>query len=381
MKGMSRMELTPVSPNALFAQEVGDLASLLKPSVVVLQVKPVQEWPASLADFNRQQHIRQLQVAGQLFLLLDTFWLWQQLPTIAPTPATRDYLAALTQVAQQLKAPHQFQARQFQLDLTAKTQVYGVLNITDDSFYDGGRYLQPERAIARAQEMVAHGADVLELGGQSTRKGYQEITPAAEIQRVVPVLKAIREQVAVPIAVDTYKLPVVEAVLAAGADIINLVKPLTAEPGILTAVAQAQAGLVIMHTQANDQYQDLLGDIRQQFTTDIEQCLNAGLSKRQLVIDVGLGGVYGKNYEQEYTLLHELDYFNQLGVATLIAPSHKGFIGKLLDGLPTDQRMVPTMAIFANSAGLNVNFMRAHDIQATQQTVRIIDKIKRSFAY
>jgi dihydropteroate synthase len=375
------MELTPVSPNALFAQEVGDLASLLKPSVVILQVKPVQEWPAALADFNRKQHIRQLQVAGQLFLLVDKFWLWQQLPTLTSTPALAAYLTALQQVATRLKAPHQFQARQFSLDLTAKTQVYGVLNITDDSFYDGGRYLKPEKAIARAQEMVAQGADVIELGGQSTRKGYQEITPEAEIQRVVPVLKAIRAQTPVPIAVDTYKLPVVQAVLDAGADIINVVKPLTDEPGILTAVAQAKAGLVIMHTQDGDHYTDLLGDIRQQFATDIEQCLNAGLSKNQLVIDVGLGSVYGKNYEQEYTLLHELDYFNQLGVATLIAPSHKGFIGKLLDGLPTEQRMVPTMAIFANSAALNVNFMRAHDIEATQQTVRIIDKIKRSFAY
>ncbi|KRK40254.1 dihydropteroate synthase [Loigolactobacillus bifermentans DSM 20003] len=378
---MSRMELTPVSPNTLFAQEVGDLASLLKPSIVILQVKPVQEWPAVLADFNRKHHIRQLQVAGQLFLLVDTFWLWDQLPTITSTPALAGYLTALQQVATSLKAPHQFQARQFSLDLTAKTQVYGVLNITDDSFYDGGRYLKPEKAIARAQAMVAHGADVIELGGQSTRKGYQEITPEAEIQRVVPVLKAIRAQTPVPIAVDTYKLPVVEAVLAAGADMINVVKPLTDEPGILTAVAQAKAGLVIMHTQDGDQYTDLLGDIRQQFATDIEQCLNAGLSKNQLVIDVGLGSVYGKNYEQEYTLLHELDYFNQLGVATLIAPSHKGFIGKLLDGLPTEQRLVPTMAIFANSAALNVNFMRAHDIEAAQQTVRIIDKIKRSFAY
>ncbi|MFD1317269.1 dihydropteroate synthase [Loigolactobacillus zhaoyuanensis] len=295
------------------------------------------------------------------------------------TPIAQTYVTALRTAADTLRQRRLFHARKYTLDTQVKTSVYGILNITDDSFYDGGRYFTPAAAIKRAQEMVAQGADVLELGGQSTRKGYVELTAAEEIARVVPVLEAIRPTVAVPIAVDTYKYEVVRAVLAAGADIINDVRPLQADPRILEAIAAVDAGLVIMHTQNGDQYTDLAQDIHDYFATAIDFAGQYGIERQQLILDVGLGTVYGKNYEQEYSLLRELDYFNDLGVATLIAPSRKGFIGTLLD-LPVEERLVPTMAIFANSAGLDVNFMRAHDIAETRYTLGIIDKIKRSFS-
>lgn len=354
-------------------------AQLFKPTMIMLVADVDLPTDQAVRQLEHELQItrlsaRALIVDKYLLLTMDKWLTSTQQPV-----AIADYIGALQQAAAKLRQSHLFHARRFDLDTQAKTRVYGILNITDDSFYDGGRYFTPAAAIKRAQEMVAQGADVLELGGQSTRKGYQELTPAEEIARVVPVLEAIRPVVDVPIAVDTYKYEVAQAVLAAGADIINDVRPVQDEPRLLAAVAAADAGLVIMHTQNGDQYTDLAQDIHDYFAAAIDFAGHYGIERRQLMIDVGLGSVYGKNYEQEYTLLRELDYFNDLGVATLIAPSRKGFIGRLLD-LPVEERLVPTMAIFANSAALDVNFMRAHDIAETKYTLGIMDKIKRSFS-
>ncbi|MFC6171127.1 dihydropteroate synthase [Loigolactobacillus jiayinensis] len=352
-------------------------AQLFKPTLLLLVADTDLPTDPAVQQLNQQLQVTYISTRA---LIIDKYILLE-LATWLPADlkaGTEAYITALRDAAAGLRQQHLFHARQYTLDTQAKTRVYGILNITDDSFYDGGRYFTPAVAIKRAQEMVAQGADVLELGGQSTRKGYQELTPAAEIARVLPVLEAIRPMVDVPIAVDTYKYEVVQAVLAAGADIINDVHPVQAEPRLLEAIAAADAGLVIMHTQNGDHYTDLAQDIHDYFATAIDFAGHYGIERQQIMIDVGLGTVYGKNYEQEYSLLRQLDYFNDLGVTTLIAPSRKGFIGTLLD-LPVEERLVPTMAIFANSAALDVNFMRAHDIAETKYTLGIMDKIKRSF--
>ncbi|MFD0897049.1 dihydropteroate synthase [Loigolactobacillus binensis] len=351
-------------------------AQLFKPTLILLAADEDLPKTSAAQQINRALQITYLSAQTLIVDKYSLLNLDKWVPTIVETT---DYLAALRAVAVSLQQSHLFQARHYRLATQDKTQVYGILNITDDSFYDGGRYFTPAAAIKRAQEMVAQGADVLELGGQSTRKGYQELTAVEELARVIPVLKAIRPVIDIPIAVDTYKYEVVQGVLAAGADIINNVHALQDDPRILEAIAAVDAGLVIMHTQIGDHYSDLVQNIHDYFATAIDFAGQYGIQQQQIMIDVGLGSVYGKNYEQEYTLLRELDRFNDLGVATLIAPSRKGFIGTLLN-LPVEERLVPTMAIFANSVGLDVNFMRAHDIAETRYTLGIIDKIKRSFS-
>ncbi|MDA5388027.1 dihydropteroate synthase [Loigolactobacillus backii] len=348
----------------------------LKADMILLEVGAGQGWQTTaIKTFNQLGRVAAFRHKQREFLVVNKYWLYQVHVTSESLSA---YQTALLAIGRELKQAKQFKARQFTIDTQAQTSVYGILNITDDSFSDGGQYFTTEKAVARAKEMVAQGAAVIELGGQSTRQSYNEISADEELRRILPVLKAIRNTINVPIAVDTYKYQVVAGVLAAGAAIINDVRPVTAE--ILNAVVQANAGLIIMHTQNTTHYQDLITDIHQYFANTIQTAIKAGLTRQQLMIDVGLGGDFGKTYEQEYTLLHNLDAFNDLGVATLIAPSRKGFIGKLLN-LPVSERLVPTMALFANSTSLDVNFMRAHDVEETRQTLTIIDKVKRSFAY
>jgi len=256
----------------------------------------------------------------------------------------------------------------------------GILNVTPDSFSDGGRHFDPEAAVASGVRMVADGADVLDVGGESTRPGSEVVDPAHEIDRVVPVIKRLAAEVDVPISIDTRKAEVAQAALDAGATIVNDVSAGDFDPRIFDVTREANAGLVLMHMRGTPQtmtqltdYQDVVGEVRDALAARVEAAGEAGIERDRIVIDPGLG--FAKTTRQSLLLMKEIASFLELGRPLVVGPSRKSFIGHVLD-LEVADRVEGTAGAVAWLASQGAHVVRVHDVREMTRVVRVVDAIR-----
>ncbi|AKL94429.1 dihydropteroate synthase FolP [Clostridium aceticum] len=264
---------------------------------------------------------------------------------------------------------------QYTLMLGSKTYVMGILNVTPDSFSDGGNYLNVEKAIIHAQKMVLEGADIIDIGGESTRPGAGEVSADVELSRLLPVLERLVKEVKVPISVDTYKAEVAEKVLQAGAHIINDVWGLQRDLDMAGVIAKYDVPVIVMHNQSGTKYdKDIMESISDFFKKSINMALEAGVKKEKIILDPGIG--FGKNPEQNMEIMARLGEFNALGHSILLGTSRKSMIGKILD-LPPEQRVEGTLATSVMGIVQGVDIIRVHDIVENVRTVKVTDAIVR----
>lgn len=267
----------------------------------------------------------------------------------------------------------------------ARTLLMGVLNITPDSFSDGGRFFSVKRALAHAELMISEGADIIDIGGESTRPGAAAVTAEEELRRAIPVIEHLAKNSTVPLSVDTTKAQVARATLDAGAEIVNDISGLRFDPAVADAAAHARAGLVLMHSRGTSETLHRLepvADIWAEVTTSLRNSIalaeERGVSREAIALDPGIG--FSKTQEQNLELIARLDRFAK-GFAEfpiLIGTSRKSFIGRLLDGAPVNERIYGTMATVTAAVLNGAHIIRVHDMRAARETARVADAIKRA---
>ncbi|MDQ0209231.1 dihydropteroate synthase [Alkalicoccobacillus murimartini] len=252
------------------------------------------------------------------------------------------------------------------------TQIMGILNMTPDSFSDGGCYNQVDLAVSHAKEMIADGADIIDIGGESTRPGADKVSKEEELERVIPVIEALVQEVDVPLSIDTYKAEVAERALQAGASIINDVWGAKADPNMAKIAAQNGATIVLMHNRDNREYIDFIEEVKSDLKESISLCKKAGVTDEQIILDPGVGFV--KSYEQNLEVIRRLDELVALGYPVLLGVSRKSFISKALD-LPVEDRLEGTGA--ANCLGMakGAGIIRVHDVKAMSRMAKMMDAL------
>jgi dihydropteroate synthase len=265
------------------------------------------------------------------------------------------------------------------LRLGERTLILGVLNITPDSFSDGGKYEDPDRAFVRAIELEEQGADVIDIGGESTRPGSARISEAEELRRLVPVLKRLRNKLTVPISVDTYKASVAEKALELGADIINDPSGLTIDPDLARVVKMADAGLIINHMRGTPETWAKLPPLKNPITTiaaeldaSVHRAIRAGVERQRIVIDPGLG--FGKRKEQNLEIVARLEDLARLEMPILVGPSRKHFLTK---ESPIETEFASAAAVTA-AILFGTHLVRVHDVKDMRAVVEIADEIARA---
>ena len=262
------------------------------------------------------------------------------------------------------------------IELGKRTLIMGILNVTTDSFSDGGDYADIEKAVERAKEMVKEGADIIDIGGMSTRPGHEEISVELEMSRVIPVIKRISEELDTLISIDTYRYQVAEEALKNGADIINDVWGLQYDNGEMAALAaKYDAVVVAMHNQNGTVYEkDIMISIREFFEKTFEIAEKNGLSKDKIILDVGIG--FGKDMELNLEVLHRMGEIRDMG-PILLGTSRKRFIGTLLNGLPPKERAEGTIATTVTGIERGADIVRVHDVAENKKAALVADAIIR----
>lgn len=271
-------------------------------------------------------------------------------------------------------------ARGYKLQLQ-HTLIMGVLNLTPDSFYDGGKYIATEKALTRIEEMVEEGADIIDIGAESTRPYSKPISAEEECERLLPFLEKVLQNFDIPISVDTYKAKVAREALDAGAHIINDISGLKFDPALASTIAEfPDVPVVLMHIkgtpatmQDNPTYNDLIDDILDSLQDSIDIAKKAGIMEENIIIDPGIG--FGKKLEDNLSILHRLSEFHCLGKPILVGCSNKGFIGKILDS-PKEERLEGTLAAHGYAVLNGANIIRVHDVKAHKKFITMIDHLK-----
>lgn len=274
-----------------------------------------------------------------------------------------------------------------------KTYVMGILNVTPDSFSGDGMLAQEDvisTAVSQAQQFAADGADIIDIGGESTRPGSSPVTEAEELARVIPVIEAVKTAVSLPISIDTYRASVAEAALAAGASWVNDVWGLRMDPRLAQVVAQANCPVVLMHNRSKPkdvsqeerlggryvgvEYDDLIADIQRELGESIEMALQAGVKEANIILDPGVG--FGKTVPQNLQIVNQLDQFKTMGFPILLGTSRKSFIGYTLD-LPPEERLEGTAATVAIGIERGADVVRVHDVKPIVRLAKMTDAIVR----
>lgn len=254
------------------------------------------------------------------------------------------------------------------------TYVMGILNVTPDSFSDGGRWNDKDKALRHVEEMVAQGADVIDVGGESTRPGYTLISDEEEISRVVPVIEAIKERFDVPVSLDTYKSAVAQAGIQAGADLINDIWGLKYDDKMAAVIANSGLPCCLMHNRKNTDYQDFMQDVAADLAETIRRAENAGIADEKIILDPGVG--FAKSYEQNLEIINCLEELNMFGYPLLLGCSRKSVIGLTLD-LPTDQRIEGTLVTTVMGVLKGCMFVRVHDVLENVRAIKMAEAILR----
>ena len=253
-----------------------------------------------------------------------------------------------------------------------KTYIMGILNVTPDSFSDGGKHNDLSSALRWAEQMVSEGADIIDIGGESTRPGAEVVSEEEESARVIPVLKEIRKYFNIPISVDTYKSSVAKKALDAGADIINDVWGFRQDPMMAQVVSEYDAMCVLTHNSDDTYYGDLIMDVTRELAESVRIALGAGVRKDRIIIDPGVG--FGKTLEQNLEIIRHLDDFTNMGYPVLLGVSRKSVIWKTLDMKPEDTD-IPTCALSVMAAQAGVRFVRVHNVKANAEALRMTEGI------
>jgi dihydropteroate synthase len=276
------------------------------------------------------------------------------------------------------------QCKHHTIDLSLKTCIMGILNITPDSFSDGGIYFNEQTAIDHALKMQDYGADIIDIGGESTRPGAKMVSVTEEKRRIIPVIEKLASKLDIPISVDTYKSPVAKEALSAGASIVNDISGLRFDPEMPEVVAQNGVPVVIMHIkgtprnmQRNPVYRALIPEIMDYLRESIEIARMAGVSEDSMILDPGIG--FGKTVEHNLEIIKNLSEFTGFEKPLLLGPSRKSFIGRILNDVPADQRIEGTAAAVAIGLINGANIVRVHDIEAMVKVARIADGIKKGY--
>ncbi len=265
--------------------------------------------------------------------------------------------------------------QEYTLDFGKRTYIMGILNATPDSFSDGGTFNQLEVAVKRAKLLESLGADIIDIGGESTRPGAHEVSIEEELQRTIPLIQAIRKEVSIPISIDTYKAQVAQEALAAGANMINDVWGLQREPKIAEVAAHGNAPVIIMHNQIGTEYRgDIIASMGDFFQKSIQIAKQAGVPDDHIILDPGIG--FGKTTDQNIEVMHRLSELQSLGYPTLLGTSRKSMIGNILD-LPISDRLEGTIATSVLGVVANVDIIRVHDVQENIRAVKVADAIVR----
>jgi dihydropteroate synthase len=279
------------------------------------------------------------------------------------------------------RAYHTFVCGGRSLDFSVQTGIMGILNVTPDSFSDGGRYLDPQVAVDRAHQMVAEGADIIDIGGQSSRPGSDPVSEAEEADRVLPVVQAVARSVSAMISVDTYRALIARAALDAGAHLINDISALRFDPALLGVVAEHRASLILMHMQGmprtmqlNPIYEALIDEVFSFLHERLEAAKAGGITAERLLIDPGIG--FGKGARHNLELLRKLHHFHALGQPLVIGTSRKAFIGWILGG-EVDERLEGTAATVAAAIVQGADIVRVHDVLAMTRVARMMDAMVR----
>jgi dihydropteroate synthase len=269
----------------------------------------------------------------------------------------------------------------FSLDISKKTCIMGILNITQDSFSDGGLYFDKSAAIKRAIQMVEEGADIIDIGGESTRPGSEPVSIEEELRRTISVVGVLVKEIKVPISIDTYKSEVAKRALDAGASMVNDISGLRFDPKMPEVVSQYKVPVVIMHIkgtpkdmQQNPVYEDLISEILIYLGTGIRLAIESGVSEDKIIIDPGIG--FGKTSEHNLEIIHNLRKFTSLEKPILIGPSRKAFIGKILEEAIPGERLEGTAAAVAIAIMNGANIIRVHDVKEMLRVARVADAIK-----
>ena len=261
-------------------------------------------------------------------------------------------------------------AREF--DTKHHTYVMGILNVTPDSFSDGGKWNQRDRALKHVEEMIADGADILDVGGESTRPGHEQISDEEEIARVTPVIEVIKKEFDIPVSIDTYKSKVAEAALRSGADLVNDIWGFLYDDKMAEVVKRYQVAACLMHNQEQAIYKDFLTDMCADLRKCIKKAKAAGIGDDKIILDPGVG--FGKTYEMNLDVMKHLSIFHELGYPLLLGTSRKSMIGNALN-LPVTEREEGTLVTTVMAVEQGYGFVRVHDVKKNKRAIQMTEAI------
>ncbi|HEK9103466.1 dihydropteroate synthase [Bacillus pfraonensis] len=259
---------------------------------------------------------------------------------------------------------------EYTLDLNKKTLIMGILNVTPDSFSDGGNFDEVNAAISHAKAMVEAGADIIDIGGESTRPGFAKVSVEEELGRVIPMIQAVSKEVKVPISIDTYKAEVAKQAIEAGAHIINDIWGAKAEPKIAEVAAHYNVPIILMHNRENTNYRNLMADMIADLYESVKIAKDAGVSDENIILDPGIG--FAKTPEQNLEAMRNLEQLHVLGYPVLLATSRKSFIGHVLD-LPVEERVEGTGASICLGIEKGCEMIRVHDVKEMARMAKMMD--------
>lgn len=255
---------------------------------------------------------------------------------------------------------------------TGKTYIMGILNVTPDSFSDGGKFDRLDAALRHAEEMVADGADIVDIGGESTRPGHTVISDQEEIDRVAPVIEAVKARFDAPVSIDTYKGAVAEAALKAGADLVNDIWGFRHDQRVAELTAKYDAACCLMHNRREPVYNDFFADVLDDLKASVAIAEAAGVPREKIMVDPGVG--FAKTYEQNLLCIRELERFHALGLPVLLGTSRKSVIGLTLD-LPADQRVEGTLVTTVMAVMQGCTYVRVHDVKENRRAIAMTEAI------
>ena len=257
-------------------------------------------------------------------------------------------------------------------DVEHRTYIMGILNVTPDSFSDGGKFNQIDAALSHAEEMIRDGADIIDIGGESTRPGHMVISDEEEISRVAPVIEALKRRFDIPVSIDTYKGNVTEAALKAGADLVNDIWGFKFDHRVAELTAQYGAACCLMHNRTKPVYQDYLNDVVEDLRECVRIAKDAGVSDDKIILDPGVG--FGKTYQMNLEIINHVEMLHSLGFPILLGTSRKSVIGQTLN-LPTDQRVEGTLATTVVGVMKGCAFVRVHDVKENKRVIQMTEAI------
>lgn len=252
------------------------------------------------------------------------------------------------------------------------TYVMGILNVTPDSFSDGGNYNQMDKALYHVEEMICDGADIIDVGGESTRPGYEQITVQEEIERVVPVIEQIKSRFDIPVSLDTYKAAVASAGIDAGADLINDIWGLKGDTDMAAVIAKSGLPCCLMHNRKEAVYKNYIQDVLADLEESLEMAEKAGIVRDKIMLDPGIG--FAKTYEQNLLLLKQLEVLHSFGRPVLLGTSRKSVIGLTLD-VPAQERVIGTVATTVMGVMKGCSFVRVHDIRENVEAIKMTEAV------